>query len=300
MTIFQSILLGFLQGVAEFLPISSSGHLQLAQSLFGLDEVPLLFDVFLHLATLLAVCIYFWPRIWSLLKCFGRWIARKERPAESIDSSDLLCGTDQAGRKTIIAVIIATVITGAIGIVTSKLIPDMSNKVICGGFIVTSALLITSSILEKKQKTKKEALSSSQRESQAATSTGAGTWPKGISVKQSLLIGFMQGFGTLPGISRSGSTIAGALFGGVDRAAAGEFSFIVSIPAILGAFVLELKDLGEVSSSIGAGAVIAGCVTAAVIGYLSLMLLMKLIRKGKLQWFAAYLIPVGILGMIFL
>ncbi len=300
MTIIQSILLGFLQGVAEFLPISSSGHLQLAQSLFGLDEVPLLFDVFLHLATLLAVCIYFWPRIWSLLKCFGRWIARKERPAESIDSNDLLCGTDQAGRKTIIAVIIATVITGAIGIVTSKLIPDMSNKVICGGFFVTSALLITSSILEKKQNAKKEALSSSQRESQAATGTGAGTWPKGISVKQSLLIGFMQGFGTLPGISRSGSTIAGALFGGVDRAAAGEFSFIVSIPAILGAFVLELKDLGEVSSSIGAGAVIAGCVTAAVIGYLSLMLLMKLIRKGKLQWFAAYLIPVGILGMIFL
>lgn len=299
MTIFQSILLGFLQGVAEFLPISSSGHLQLAQSLFGLEEVPLLFDVFLHLATLLAVCIYFWPRIWSLLKCFGRWIARKERPAESIDSSDLLCGTDQAGRKTIIAVIIATVITGAIGLVTSKLIPDMSNKVICGGFIVTSALLITSSILEKKQNARKEAISS-QTESQAATGTGAGTWPKGISVKQSLLIGFMQGFGTLPGISRSGSTIAGALFGGVDRAAAGEFSFIVSIPAILGAFVLELKDLGEVSSSIGAGAVIAGCVTAAVIGYLSLMLLMKLIRKGKLQWFAAYLIPVGILGMIFL
>ena len=299
MTIFQSILLGFLQGVAEFLPISSSGHLQLAQSLFGLDEVPLLFDVFLHLATLLAVCIYFWPRIWSLLKCFGRWIARRERPAESIDSSDLLCGTDQAGRKTIIAVIIATVITGAIGLVTSKLIPDMSNKVICGGFIVTSALLITSSILEKKQNAKKEAISS-QTESQAATSTGAGAWPKGISVKQSLLIGFMQGFGTLPGISRSGSTIAGALFGGVDRAAAGEFSFIVSIPAILGAFVLELKDLGEVSSSIGAGAVIAGCVTAAVTGYLSLMLLMKLIRKGKLQWFAAYLIPVGILGMILL
>ena len=299
MTILQSILLGFLQGVAEFLPISSSSHLQLAQSLFGLEEVPLLFDVFLHLATLLAVCIYFWPRIWSLLKCFGRWIARKERPAESIDSTDLLCGTDQAGRKTIIAVIIATVITGAIGIVTSKLIPDMSNKVICGGFIVTSALLITSSILEKKQNAKKEVLSSSQTESQAATGSETSALPKGISVKQSLLIGFMQGFGTLPGISRSGSTIAGSLFGGVDRAAAGEFSFIVSIPAILGAFILELKDLGEMSSSIGAGAVIAGCVTAAVIGYLSLMLLMKLIRKGKLQWFAAYLIPAGILGMIF-
>ena len=301
MTILQSILLGFLQGVAEFLPISSSGHLQLAQSLLGLEEVPLLFDVFLHLATLFAVCIYFWPRIWSLLKCFGRWIARRERPAESFDSTDLLCGTDEAGRKTIIAVIIATVITGAIGVVTSKLIPDMPNKVICGGFIVTSALLITSALLEKRQNAKKAAETGA--EAGAGVTTGAATGtdtPKGVSVKQSLLIGFMQGFGTLPGISRSGSTIAGALFSGVDRAAAGEFSFIVSIPAILGAFILELKGLGDVSATIGAGAVIAGCVTAAVTGYLSLLLLMKLIRKGKLQWFAAYLIPVGILGMILL
>ena len=296
MTILQSILLGFLQGVAEFLPISSSGHLQLAQSLFGLEDVPLLFDVFLHLATLFAVCIYFWPKIWALLKCFGRWVARKERPAETIDPNDVLCGTDEAGRKTIIAVIIATIITGAIGVVTSKLIPDMPNKVICAGFIVTSALLITSALLEKRQEKKAQASAEETATSSSSTSTQA----KDISVKQSLLIGFMQGFGTLPGISRSGSTIAGALFGGVKRSAAGEFSFIVSIPAILGAFVLELKDLGEVSSSIGAGAVIAGCITAAVTGYLSLMMLMKLIRKGKLQWFAAYLIPVGILGMILL
>ena len=296
MTILQSILLGFLQGVAEFLPISSSGHLQLAQSLFGLGDVPLLFDVFLHLATLFAVCIYFWQKIWALLKCFGRWVARKERPAETIDPNDVLCGTDEAGRKTIIAVIIATIITGAIGVVTSKLIPDMPNKVICAGFIVTSALLITSALLEKRQEKKAQA----SAEETVASSSSTSTQAKGISVKQSLLIGFMQGFGTLPGISRSGSTIAGALFGGVKRSAAGEFSFIVSIPAILGAFVLELKDLGEVSSSIGTGAVIAGCITAAVTGYLSLMMLMKLIRKGKLQWFAAYLIPVGILGMILL
>ena len=296
MTILQSILLGFLQGVAEFLPISSSGHLQLAQSLFGLEDVPLLFDVFLQLATLFAVCMYFWPQIWALLKCFGRWVARKERPAETIDPNDVLCGTDEAGRKTIIAVIIATIITGAIGVVTSKLIPDMPNKVICAGFIVTSALLITSALLEKRQEKKMQA----SAEETAASSSSTSTQAKGISVKQSLLIGFMQGFGTLPGISRSGSTIAGALFGGVKRSAAGEFSFIVSISAILGAFVLELKDLGEVSSSIGAGAVIAGCITAAVTGYLSLMMLMKLIRKGKLQSFAAYLIPVGILGMILL
>ena len=110
----------------------------------------------------------------------------------------------------------------------------------------------------------------------------------------------MQGVGTLPGISRSGSTIAGALFAGVDRKVAGEYSFIISIPAILGAFILEVKDLEKVSQTIGAAPIVAGCAAAFAAGYISLTLLMKIIQKGKLQWFAAYLIPAGIIGMIFL
>ncbi|MBO5118224.1 MAG: undecaprenyl-diphosphate phosphatase [Treponema sp.] len=284
MTVLQGFLLGILQGVAEFLPISSSGHLALAQSLFGLEDVPLLYDIFLHMATLLAVTIYFWPKIWALLKCFGRWITKKQKSDNQVQISenDLLCPTDKIGQKTIIAIILTTAITGAFGVVTSKLIPDLSVKFVCGGFLVTSALLIISSIMEKRQSAK---------------------GPKeftGISIKQSIIIGIMQGFGTLPGISRSGSTIAGALFGGVNRSLAGEFSFIVSIPAILGAFILELKDLGQMSSSIGAAPIIAGCVASFAVGYFSLSVLMKIIKKGKLQWFAAYLIPAGILGLIFL
>lgn len=283
MTILQSILLGILQGVAEFLPISSSGHLQLGQELFGLSEVPLLYDVCLHLATLLAVIIYFRKKIWNLLKIFGRWITKKTS-TEIHDSEDLLCGTDELGKKTIIAIIIATIITGSIGIVTSKFIPDLSSKFVCGGFLVTSFLLIFSSFLEKRQSKLKEQNAIPE---------------KGISIVQSIVIGLAQGFGTLPGISRSGSTIAGALISGVNRKAAGEFSFIVSIPAILGAFILELKDLGSMTDSIGALPLILGCIASFVVGYLSLAFLMKLIRKGKLEWFAAYLIPVGILGLIF-
>ncbi|MBQ8212172.1 MAG: undecaprenyl-diphosphate phosphatase [Treponema sp.] len=284
MTVLQGFLLGILQGVAEFLPISSSGHLALAQSLFGLDDVPLLYDIFLHMATLLAVTIYFWPKIWALLKCFGRWITKKQKSDNQVQISenDLLCPTDKIGQKTIIAIILTTAITGAFGIFTSKLIPDLSIKFVCGGFLVTSALLIISSIMEKRQSAK-----------------GPNEFT-GISIKQSIIIGIMQGFGTLPGISRSGSTIAGALFGGVNRSLAGEFSFIVSIPAILGAFILELKDLGQMSSSIGAAPIIAGCISSFAVGYFSLSVLMKIIKKGKLQWFAAYLIPAGILGLIFL
>jgi len=293
MSIFQSIILGVLQGIAEFLPISSSGHLKVAQELFGLSEVPLLFDVMLHLATLAAVVLYFRKKIARLFVILFRWIfvsgkRKTENGKLKVESgkqeeTDLLTGTDELGRKTILAVIVATVVTGAIGVVTSKLIPEMPIKVTCAGFLFTACLLIFSSVWEKKH------ASVSKVESES----------KGISILHSLFIGFMQGVGTLPGVSRSGSTIAGAQLAGVNRAAAGEFSFIVSIPAILGAFVLEAKDLGEVGSQIGVLPVFCGCLAAFAWGYLSLSILMKLIRKGKLEWFACYLIPLGILGLIF-
>lgn len=269
MSVIQGILLGMLQGVAEFLPISSSGHLALAQNVFGLSDVPLLFDIFLHLATLAAVCLYFWRKIWDLLKVLGRWITKNKEYKEQ----------DAAGRTTIIAIIISTIITAVLGVVVSKLLPELSIKFTCAGFLITALLLIVSSRIKK---------SDSQLPA------------KPVSPIQAVIIGIMQGIGTLPGISRSGSTISGALFCGVDQKVAGDYSFIVSIPAILGAFVLELKDLGEVSESVGAAPVIAGCAAAFAVGYISLTYLMKLIRKGKLQWFAAYLIPLGIAGMIFL
>ena len=287
MSVIQGILLGILQGIAEFLPISSSGHLAVAQNIFGLDDLPLLFDVFLHLATLAAVCLYFWRKIWELLKCFGRWISRSSKVKENSKDYDVvLAQKDLANRKIIIAIILSTIVTGVMGIFSSKLIPNLSIKVTCCGFIITSLFLILSSVIEK-------------RSSKISQNSDDKKNPS-VSKVQALIIGFMQGIGTLPGISRSGSTIAGALFCKVDRSLAGEYSFIISIPAILGAFVLELKDLSEVSSTIGAAPVIAGCAAAFAAGYISLTLLMKMIKKGKLQYFALYLIPLAILGLIFL
>ena len=287
MSVIQGILLGILQGIAEFLPISSSGHLAVAQNIFGLDDLPLLFDVFLHLATLAAVCLYFWRKIWELLKCFGRWISRSSKVKENSKDYDVvLAQKDLANRKIIIAIILSTIVTGVMGIVSSKLIPNLSIKVTCCGFLVTSLFLILSSVIEK-------------RDSRLAQNSDDKKNPS-VSKVQALIIGFMQGIGTLPGISRSGSTIAGALFCRVDRSLAGEFSFIISIPAILGAFILELKDLGEVSSTVGAAPVIAGCAAAFATGYISLTFLMKMIKKGKLQYFALYLIPLAIFGLIFL
>lgn len=288
MTVIQGILLGMLQGIAEFLPISSSGHLQLCQTLFGLEDVPVLFDVFLHLATLAAVCLYFRKKIWNLLKILGRWIARKPQP-EVTHPEDLISGTDAYGRKAIIAIIISTIITGAIGVFTSKAISDISMKAVCAGFICTAFLLILSSYAEKNPRKPRH----------ANPDEPINISPKPVSLFQSVVIGIMQGLGTLPGISRSGSTIAGSLFTGMDRKTAGDYSFIVSIPAILGAFILELKDLGEVNQVIGAAPVIAGCAASFAVGYISLTFLMKLIKKGKIVWFAAYLIPLGIAGIMF-
>ncbi|MCQ2248739.1 MAG: undecaprenyl-diphosphate phosphatase [Treponema sp.] len=278
MTVLQSVLLGLLQGIAEFLPISSSGHLKIAQSLFGLEDVPVLFDVFLHLATLLAVVIFFRKKICDLvISFFCLFVPEKKLSEERLQSR----GDD---RKYIVAIIIATVITGAIGVFNSKLLDEkvFSVKSVCAGLLVTSGLLVVSSVYEKKQ---------------MASGKEFARIP---GIIQSVVIGILQGFGTLPGISRSGSTISGALFCNISRESAGEFSFIVSIPAILGAFLLELKDLGEMNQAVGIAPLACGCITAFVAGYAALAWLMKLIKKGRLEFFACYLVPAGILGMLFL
>lgn len=286
MSVFQSIFLGILQGIAEFLPISSSGHLAVAQRLFALEDVPLLFDIFLHLATLGAVVLFFHKTIIRLFCVLERWLTRKSREE---DKSDL---------SMIVALLLGTFITGVIGIFFSDIVPTIPEKIICGGFIVTALILILSDFVDSKNQKKREALGTQNDEKVVATD-GSVAGAQTVKPWQGLLIGFAQGLGVLPGISRSGSTIAGALLCGVDRKIAGEFSFLLSIPAILGAFIFELKDFGSMSSSIGVGAVIAGCVAAFLSGFFALSVLMKIIKKGHLQWFALYLIPVGILGIIF-
>lgn len=278
MSVVEGILLGLLQGVAEFLPISSSGHLALAQELFDLDDVPLLFDIMLHLATLGAVLLFFRRKIWSLLKVAGRWLARRSLPEDNADV------------RTIVALLLGTAVTGVFGIVLSDLVEDYSEKLICVGFFITAGLLIFSDAVEERRR--KKLLESG--------SDGLVTTRTGVRPLQGLGIGLAQGIGVLPGISRSGSTIAGALLCGVDREQAGEFSFLLSIPAILGAFVLELDDLDTIGDSVGVAPVLAGCVAAFVAGIFALSVLMKIVRKGKLEWFALYLIPAGILGLVFL
>ena len=315
MNVLQSIFLGAVQGVTEFLPISSSGHLKIMEALFNLS-VPDWFDVFLHLATLLAIVIYFWKQIVEFFQVLFRWIGKKPAPEKPL-IADGLCKTEEAGRRTIIAVLITTVVTAVLGLGVEKIkdildekgVPSkFVNLAIFTGFIITSGLLITCGIINK------------LREKNIASESNAKPY-NGITIPQALFVGLFQGIGTLPGISRSGSTIASGVYSGVDRKLAGDYSFIVSIPAILGAallkavkFVKAIKDgcftfsvMGNASAVtqngtevVGIIPVIAGFLASFAVGYFSLFLLMKVIKKGKLEWFAAYLIPVAILGFIFI
>ncbi len=258
MTIMEAVLLGIIQGLGEFLPISSSGHLALAAEFLGTSDVPMLFDIMLHVATLLAVLIVFRKRIGSLFAVFGRFLARKARPE------------DGAEQKLILALLIGTAVTAVIGFAIKDIADGFSPFMISCCLVVTGLLLFFSGRFKPKKAV-----------------SGAG-------IVQGLIVGAAQGIGVLPGISRSGITIAASLVSGLDRKAAGEYSFLLSIFAIVGAFILELKDADTLFNAVSPAPFFAGMITAFLVGYVSLKFLLGLINRGKLGWFAFYLVPVGI------
>ena len=258
MTIVQAILLGAIQGVAEFLPISSSGHLAIAEYFLGQTEVPIIFDILLHIATLGAVCIVFYRTIWRLLTVLGRFMIRK-----TIED-------DKADLRLIAALLISTAVTGVLGIIMKDIVQAKNPVFIAVCFMITGIVLFISGRIKPKKTTPVP------------------------SILQAAIIGAAQGVGVLPGISRSGSTIAAALLTGLDRERAGEYSFLLSIPAIIAAFIFELKSADTMTGAVGVPALAAGMLTAFVVGLFALIFLLKLINKGKLGLFAYYLIPAGI------
>lgn len=258
MSTIQSVFLGFLQGVAEFLPVSSSGHLAVFQSFMKLDP-PLLYDILLHCATLLAVVLVFRKAVWKLLKGFFRTLFKKGD------------NEDKVYFKAAVIILIATALTVAIGFPLEKLELKNSPKIISVLFLFTALVLFLSKKFAGKRKY------------------------KDLNWKDGITLGIAQGIAVLPGISRSGMTISASLFRGISRDAAGELSFLLSIPAILGAMILDLKDFTEMSSAISVPALILGMLTAFAVGLVSLLLLLKLVRKGKLHYFGFYLVPFAIL-----
>lgn len=256
------MVLGIFQGVAEFLPISSSGHLLVLRNLLELDNIPVLFDIFLHLATLFAILLVFRKKIGAILISIGRFTIGK---SDENDNKNLLM---------VRAVIIGSIFTAGIGLVIESMKVERMPKLTFLFFIITGFILLFLRFYKGK---------------------GIG---KGLIVS-GLITGIAQGFGILPGISRSGITIAAARLSGMTREDAGELSFLIAIPAIIGAVILDLGDSESLLSQVTPFVLTSSFLVSFFIGVVSLVWLLKLLKGGKLFYFSYYLIPLGIIGLVF-
>ncbi len=264
MSIWDSIILGVIQGITEFLPVSSSGHLAVMKYFLGLRDVPILFDVILHVATLFVVVVMFWRRIVSIIESLWRWVTGKKRDKDGINL------------WIVILVIASTVITALIGLFLSDYEEELSKEpvVIALLFFVTSLLLLTTLFFKGKREY------------------------KDMSLSNAMLIGLAQGIGVLPGISRSGITIASSLSLGIKREVAAEYSFLISIPAIIGAVILKLKDIGELLRVVDLSVLIVGFLVTVIVGFLALGILLRIVKGGKLYLFSFYLIPLSLFILV--
>ena len=287
MNIIEAIILGLVQGLAEFLPISSSGHLAIAKELFGLDDVGLAFDLLLHLGTLIAVFVAFYKDIWELIvegcgiikdTCInvGYWFMNKTGDK----SKEYIKVISSPYRRFVMLIIISTIPTGIMGLLF-KSIFNLDNPIL---LVPAISLLLTGCLLL------------------LADSLPSGkTTEKNATYLQGAIIGISQGFATLPGLSRSGTTIACCLACGFEKKFAVKYSFIMSIPAILGANILELGDLA--SAGISTGELInyiVGTIVAAITGYICIKTMLVVVRRNKFKYFAYYCFAVGLLsGIVF-
>ena len=255
MNVIEAVILGLVQGLTEFLPVSSSGHLVLAQKLLGVTEPAILFDTMLHLGTLVAVFIVLRKDIWALLK----------RPFQRLTA----------------LLVVATIPTVAIALLFKDMIEAAfhSGSTLGWEFLATAAVLLVAERLA------------------AGAEKGRGEGE--MSWLDAIIIGVLQGIAIMPAISRSGLTIAGALSRKLDRSFAARFSFLLSIPAILGAVVFQGKDLlegGAVGGGEGVGIpLVAGTLVAAAVGVFAVKFMMKIIREGSMKGFAIYVGAIGIL-----
>lgn len=290
MSLLESIILGFIQGITEFLPVSSSGHLAIFKNFFGLEEAGITYDILLHVGTLVAVFICFWKDIWELIvngvgiivdvcKNVGFFFSNKingKKEDYTLKSYNKIISTPY--RRYVMLIIIATIPTGIMGILLKDIIEQVSMSLLVPGIclIMTSIILLI-----------------------ADNTTDGNENEENVSYKKGCFVGICQGFATMPGISRSGTTITACLLAGMDRAFAVKFSFIVSIPAIIGAAILDVPDM--FSESISGGQLInyaVGVVVSAVVGYICIKTMLKVVRKKKFKGFAAYCALMGLVAVI--
>ncbi len=301
MSLFQAILMGIIQGLTEFLPVSSSGHLALFKILFHVEtETGMLFDVLLHAGTLIAIFAVYYKDIWKMfLEGCGIVCDAAVNTALFFNNSFLFLKHKTGGnrkkkekviygeyrkivtgsyRKFVLLILISTVPTGIIGIFGKNAVELAQEILIVPGI----CLLITAVLLFAADKMK-----------------GGDKLPKDITYTNAFGIGIAQGIATLPGLSRSGTTITACLFSGFNRSFAVKYSFLMSVPAILGAMILELKDFSELSldgTQIFYYAV--GTAVAAFVGYICIKMMLIVVRKKSFRIFSVYCLVIGLVSII--
>ena len=244
------IVLGIVQGLSEFLPISSSGHLVILQHFFGMENADVSFEVVLHLGSLLAVLLYFRQDLFSLCRDFFRI---KDKSSRAV-----------LARKEVAFLLVATAVTGFLGLMFQDTLEALFSQplVVCGMLLLTGVVLIISDMVKDVR------LDAGQ-----------------MGFVRAMIIGVVQALAIVPGISRSGSTVCASLFLRVKRGEAARFSFLLSIPAITGAFVLKLD---EISASVELLDCVLGAFFAFVSGYLVIAVLLRMISAGRLKVFGFY------------
>lgn len=252
MDIFQAIILGIIQAITEWLPVSSSAHLVFAKYYFGIEQ-DIFYDMMLHLATLFVVVYVFREDIYKILIS----IFRKEMKEE---------------RRMLLLLAIGTIFTAIIGF-TFKIYFEsfFENVILVAIFLLITAVLLFIAEFEKFEKR------------------------KDIKKAQAGIIGIMQGIAIAPGISRSGSTISIALILGIKKEDAIKFSFLLSIPIIIGAVIIKLNDVSFDISNMNFPNLIAGMVVSAIVGYFSIKLLIKFVRERKLRNFSYYCLIISLI-----
>ena len=259
MGVLEAIILGVVQGLTEFLPVSSSGHLQLAKELLGVEiENNLTFDVMLHAATVLSTIVVLWGEVWWLIKgLFSRGM------------------NDE--KSYFLKLVVSMIPVGVVGF----LLRDKIDAMLASQYImvvVGAMLLLTSALLS---------FAYYARPRERAT----------ISMRDAFVIGLGQAVATMPGLSRSGTTIATGLLLGNDKSAVATFSFLMVLAPILGQTLLDVVDGGFVVTGISVEALVAGFVAAFVVGCLACRFMIGVVKRGKLIWFALYCAIVGLVAI---
>ena len=260
MELFESIILGAVQGLTEFLPVSSSGHLQLAKALLGVElEENLTFDIALHAATVLSTFVVLWSEIWQLIKgLFTRGMNEE--------------------KSYILKLVVSMIPIGIVGLMLGDYIDAILSSqyvmLVVGGMLLLTAALLSFAYYARPR------------------------LKESISYRDAFIIGVGQAVAAMPGLSRSGTTIATGILLGNKKSAVATFSFLMVLAPIMGQALLDILDGGLAIEGVGTVSLAAGFLTAFVVGCLACKYMINIVKKGKLIWFAAYCAVVGVVAIM--